>query len=537
MQMMTTSTWILRLGLAISEISVSQLPGVPSAVWTVKKNVIDKFDAYIVVSFANATLVLSIGETVEEVSDSGFLDTTPSLAVSLIGDDSLMQVHPSGIRHIREDGRINEWRTPGKRTIVKVGSNRLQVVVALSGGELIYFEVDIIGQLMEVEKHEMSGDVACLDIAPASIGGEDGADHPASLFLNAGLSNGVLFRTVVDMVTGQQSNSRSRFLGLRAPKLFSIVIRGRRAMLCLCGCGRCGTIERLGETFNETAIPLRYTPRKIVFPERKSLIIIESDPGAFTAEEHEAGKKEFFEAAGMGENGNNDGEQMENGGDDEDKNDPLSDEQYSYPKAESDKWVSCIRVLDPKTSITTCLLELQGNEAAYSACTVNFREKEYRTLLAVWFVDDGRALELLHKTQVEGVPLALCQFQGRLLAGIGPVLRLYDLGKRRLLRKCENKLLPNRIMSIQTYCDRIYGGDIQEKASLIPGGGDSVIHGTVMGCLGALLLFTSRDDVDFFSHLEMHLRQEFLPLCGRDHMAYRSAYFPVKVSAAAYSCN
>ncbi|KAJ0548885.1 putative KIN17-like protein [Helianthus annuus] len=107
-----SSLRILRPGLAISEMAVSQLPGVPSAVWTVKRNVNDEFDAFVVVSFANATLLLSIGETVEEVSDSGFLDSTRSLAVSLIGDDSLMQVHPSGIRHIREDGRGNEWRTP-----------------------------------------------------------------------------------------------------------------------------------------------------------------------------------------------------------------------------------------------------------------------------------------------------------------------------------------------------------------------------------------------------------------------------------------
>ncbi|KAJ6317587.1 hypothetical protein OIU76_013181 [Salix suchowensis] len=240
--------------------------------------------------------------------------------------------------------------------------------------------------------------------------------------------------------------------------------------------------------------------------------------------------------------------------------------------------------------------------------------------------DDGKSLELLHKTQVEGVPLALCQFQGRLLAGIGSVLRLYDLGKKRLLRKCENKLFPNSIVSIHTYRDRIYVGDIQEsfhfckyrrdenqlyifaddsvprwltasyhvdfdtmagadkfgnvyfvrlpqdvsdeieedptggkikweqgklngapnkveeivqfhigdvvnclqKASLIPGGGECIMYGTVMGSVGALLPFTSRDDVDFFSHLEMHLRQDHPPLCGRDHMAYRSAYFPVK---------
>lgn len=573
-----SSLRILRPGLAISEMAVSELPGVPSAVWTVKKNINDEFDAYIVVSFANATLVLSIGETVEEVSDSGFLDTTPSLSVSLIGDDSLMQVHPNGIRHIREDGRINEWRTPGKRTIVKVGSNRLQVVIALSGGELIYFEVDMTGQLMEVEKHEMSGDVACLDIAPvpegrqrsrflavgsydntirilsldpddcmqilsvqsvssapesllflevlASVGGEDGADHPASLFLNAALHSGVLFRTVVDMVTGQLSDSRSRFLGLRAPKLFSVILRGRRAILCLssrpwlgyihqghflltplsyetleyassfssdqCAEGvvavagnflRVFTIERLGETFNETVIPLRYTPRKFVLqPRRKLLVVIESDQGAFTAEEREAARKECFEAAGAGENGAM--EQMENGGDDEDKDDPLSDEHYGYPKSEAEKWVSCIRVLDPRSATTTCLLELQDNEAAFSVCTVNFHDKEYGTLLAVGtakglqffpkrsliagyihiyrFLEDGKSLELLHKTQVEGVPLALAQFQGRLLAGIGSVLRLYDLGKRRLLRKCENKLFPNTIVSIQTYRDRIYVGDIQE---------------------------------------------------------------------------
>jgi hypothetical protein len=34
--------------------------------------------------------------------------------------------------------------------------------------------------------------------------------------------------------------------------------------------------------------------------------------------------------------------------------------------------------------------------------------------------------------------------------------------------------------------------------------------------------------VDFFGHLEMHLRQEHPPLCGRDHLSFRSAYFPVR---------
>ncbi|KAH7296253.1 hypothetical protein KP509_26G015800 [Ceratopteris richardii] len=728
-----SSLRVLRPGLAVTEMAVSALPGLPSAVWTVKKSIHDEYDAYIVVSFTNATLVLSIGETVEEVNDSGFLDTTPSLAVSLLGEDSLMQVHPNGIRHIRADGRINEWKTPGKKTIVKVGCNRMQVVIALSGGELIYFEMDLTGQLMEVDKRDMNGDVACLDIAPvpegrqrsrflavgsydsvirilsldpddcmqilsvqavtsppesilllevqASVGGEDGADHPASVFLNAGLQNGVLLRTEVDMVNGQLSDSRTRFLGLRAPKLFSAHVRGRQAMLCLssrpwlgyihqgrflltplsyetleyaasfcseqCPEGvvsvagdalRVFTIERLGETFNQTIVPLRYTPRKfILHPNKKNLIILESDKAAFTAEEREANKAECVEAFEM---------RAEN--EDERQEDLLPDEQYGYPKAESKRWVSCIRVLDPKSSETTHLLALPENEAAFSICTISFHDRSGSPLIAIgtakelqfWpkrqcasgyihiykSIQDGKKLELIHKTPVDGIPTALCQFQGRLLVGIGQILRVYDLGKKKLLRKCENKNFPNTIMAIHTYGDRIYVGDIQEsfhyvkyrrdenqlytfaddscsrwltatlhidfdtmagadkfgnvyfvrlphdvseeieddptggkikweqgklngapnkveeiiqfhvgdvvtclqKAALIPGGGECVLYGTVMGSIGALLPFVSREDVDFFSHLEMHLRQEHPPLCGREHVAFRSAYFPVK---------
>ena len=37
-------------------------------------------------------------------------------------------------------------------------------------------------------------------------------------------------------------------------------------------------------------------------------------------------------------------------------------------------------------------------------------------------------------------------------------------------------------------------------------------------------------DIDFFQHLEMHLRAEQPSLCGRDHLSYRSYYMPVKVN-------
>ena len=70
--------------------AVFELPGNPNNM--VKVNADDDYDTYIIVSFINATLVLSIGEMVEEITDSGFLGTTPTLATGLMGDDALVQI-------------------------------------------------------------------------------------------------------------------------------------------------------------------------------------------------------------------------------------------------------------------------------------------------------------------------------------------------------------------------------------------------------------------------------------------------------------
>lgn len=67
-----------------------------------------------------------------------------------------------------------------------------------------------------------------------------------------------------------------------------------------------------------------------------------------------------------------------------------------------------------------------------------------------------------------------------------------------------------------------------QKANLIPGGNDSLVFTTLSGTVGMLVPFTSHEDHDFFQHLEMHLRAENPPLGGRDHLSYRSYYYPVK---------
>lgn len=50
------------------------------------------------------------------------------------------------------------------------------------------------------------------------------------------------------------------------------------------------------------------------------------------------------------------------------------------------------------------------------------------------------AIMFFSQTPVEEVPAAIAPFQGRVLIGVGKLLRVYDLGKKKLLRKCENKV-------------------------------------------------------------------------------------------------
>ena len=42
-----------------------------------------------------------------------------------------IQVYPEGIRHIRADKRVNEWKAPGKKLIVKCAVNQRQVRCSL----------------------------------------------------------------------------------------------------------------------------------------------------------------------------------------------------------------------------------------------------------------------------------------------------------------------------------------------------------------------------------------------------------------------
>ncbi|KAF9970712.1 pre-mRNA-splicing factor rse1 [Actinomortierella ambigua] len=727
---------ILRHGLEVSEMAASPLPANPTAVWTTRLTADDAYDQYIVVSFSNATLVLSIGETVEEQ----------------LGRDSLLQIYPQGLRHVRANRQVTEWRAPGGRVITRAATNRQQVVIALTGGELVYFEVDDSGNLSESPtRREMSSSVTSLGIQPLpagrrrvrflAVGCEDNTvrilslesgslleplslqvisavpeslvmldmpdqisgGHLTTLYLNIGLQNGVLLRTVLDQTTGQLSDTRTRFLGPKAVQLFAMQMAGHPAVLALstrpwlsyqsqsrihlnplsyealdyaasftseqvtegvvaiAGSElRIFTVEKFGNVFNETPIPLAYTPRRFaVNPVHNTLAVIETDHGVLSTEEKkrkkEAKKNKMLlkqqqkegEAAenGMAEDhAAEEHEQEEEQQDDTQELDPVV---FGYTRSKPGQWASMIRIVNPLEQTTTCEVHLDQNEAAFSVAVVKFASQPDGVYLAVGtasdvtlaprslgsgfirvykFSEDGQSLTLLHKTAVEDIPQALIAFQGRLLAGVGNVLRIYDLGKRKLLRKCENRAMPTSIVSLQTQGNRIVMGDVQEsvhyalyvpednkitlfaddtlprwvtattmvdydtvaggdkfgnvfvnrlpptvsrevdddgagiksvgnkgylhgaahkvenvahyhvgdivtslaRTNFVAGGRELLVYTTLLGSVGLLVPFQTREDIDFFQMLEMHMRNELPPLAGRDHLSYRGYHVPVR---------
>ena len=61
----------------------------------------------------------------------------------------------------------------------------------------------------------------------------ESAGTSGQLFLNIGLTNGVLLRTVLDPVTGDLADTRTRYLGSRPVKLFRVKTQNNEAVLAV----------------------------------------------------------------------------------------------------------------------------------------------------------------------------------------------------------------------------------------------------------------------------------------------------------------
>ncbi|KAI9176173.1 pre-mRNA-splicing factor rse1 [Blastocladiella emersonii ATCC 22665] len=716
----------IRPGLELSEVAVTEVPGLPTGVWTTKLRTDDPFDAYIVVSFSNATVVFAVGETVEEVTDSGLLADAQTLCVQHMGVDDLVQVHPHGIRHVKGDKRTFEWKAPPGCPIERATANPHQLLIALQGGELVYFELDHNGLLNEhPERRTMPAPVTCLDIGAvpegrlrnryAAVGCADATVRvlcldpdeclepqsmqalnaaPESLcavemldagsatpgatatYLHIGLANGVMIRSTVDPASGELNDARLRFLGPRAPRLYRTQVGGSPALLALSSrswlsytyLGRAhmaavqydaldyaagfatevfpealiavarNTLrilvpDKLGAALTSQSTELTYTPRACcVHPVSRHFVVLEGDQNTYAPAEASQllqEKANEFEDDSVIH-----------------YRDAFPEARFGQIKAHRGKWASCIRILNPVDGNTVQVVQLDPDVYALSAAVVQFASAPNDTFLVVGtttglvyprtvaaanlhtyrFVDNGTRIEHVHATPVDDVPRALAAFHGRLVAGVGRMLRVYDLGKKRLLKKSENRQIPTLVMWIGVTGGRLVIGDQQEsvhvatfrfqdnrivvfaddviprwvtavtmldydtfaagdkfgnlfvlrlprelsqeidddptgnrvmyersvlhgaahklvsvaeffvgdaitslhKAALVTGGREVLLYTTVGGAIACAIPLASKDDVEFFSQLEVQMRTAAESLVGRDHLRFRGTYKPVK---------
>ena len=143
----------------------------------------------------------------------------------------------------------------------------------------MYFELDSTGKLKEVEKREMEQEVLCINLSTIpdgrvrsrflTVGLFDNTvkilsldpegclsrlstqalpgfqpeslwllemghnSQNLQLYLHVGLGNGLVLRTIIDSITGQLFDTRSRYIGSKPVKLFRGFVIGGQALLAL----------------------------------------------------------------------------------------------------------------------------------------------------------------------------------------------------------------------------------------------------------------------------------------------------------------
>merc|ERR1719181_157549 len=133
--------------------------------------------------------------------------------------------------------------------------------------------------------------------------------------------------------------------------------------------------------------------------------------------------------------------------------------------------MSCIELDDEESAVSSALISAnQADETSkfyIVGSAINHKgllKKVDLCFIRVYrFSSNFCELILLHKTAVEYLPTAFAPFNSGFLAGIGPILRLYDIGRKRVLRRAEFKQIPNIIVQIHHLGKRIYVADVQES--------------------------------------------------------------------------
>ncbi|KAF7458193.1 putative splicing factor 3B subunit 3 [Cryptosporidium felis] len=306
-----SSLRVCSYGKNVEEIAENPLPGRPRFIWTLKAGLdptlmasnqektsgLENIHNFIIVSFIDRSLVLSIGDHVEETNDTLFsLNESTIYAASMIFFDSYIQVLETHAKLIVQN-RTFDWRTPDSRKIIAADSNGRQVSLALEGGLIVILETTMrsstamsdfgnsgAGGLVEICRREITFEIICIAIQQLSFSDQLRSDYvvvgtstenavrlyridsserrlkqtstqilpnansiPESvqiyhsskfghLVLFVGLTNGVILSCKVDSGSGSIGGPRSKYLGNKGVGLCRITredFSGEMSLVCM----------------------------------------------------------------------------------------------------------------------------------------------------------------------------------------------------------------------------------------------------------------------------------------------------------------
>nr|POE72950.1 pre-mrna-splicing factor rse1 [Quercus suber] len=271
----------IRHGLEINPIVNNPIGPKPyDGLFSLKAHVADALHTYLILSssWGEITMVLRIADEVETVEDTGFLLSRCTVFAQLMGEDTLVQVHPRAVRQMKSNGQIVDWPSPANRSISVAAGNENQLVIGLSSGELVMFFYGADGTLSQMdEMRDMNGKITAVAVAKlpkgmaqakyAAVGCDDqtiriynitvdkpleqrsvqalsaipisieiqeiGDDSGVGTLqvVHIGLSSGLYLRAVVDEITGELGDVRTKFLGGRPARLFSVEVDNQNCLL------------------------------------------------------------------------------------------------------------------------------------------------------------------------------------------------------------------------------------------------------------------------------------------------------------------
>ena len=498
-----TSFNAIQPGMSVQEVAISELPESPiGGIWKLSGELY-------AVGFATRTIYLRVGDSIEE-EDSQIAPFPVNLVTVYAGElDTFgsVLVHHHGWIQRGSTGSV-EWRAPSP--VLVAAGNQRQLAVALTDSTLVYFELaSSNGQLREAASVRTPASVSCLALGPVPegrirsrflvLGGSDSVvrllscdpddrmtqlalqaaahpptslmfmmmDHDGShgLYLHVGLKSGVHVRLSVNSTNGSLSDAQSRFLGVAPVRFFPgspcIALSSKPWMLtsqqhlvplsielsteAVVACAPFSTVNipealiLVTERSFRIVMPAMAQSALLPFSGRRRIVVTDT-----IRRIDSCGELAVFCLAKCGEK-------------------------------------SVIRIVDAASLETRASIELFGSLIVICATLIQFSASASSTgwyliagcstgydranktcksamLLTCTFDPENGTITEMHRTDCgQSVPHSVHRFVGKLLVGFADHLCLYDLGKQRLLRKCESPT-PSAAVLLDSQGCRVYVG-------------------------------------------------------------------------------